>query len=76
MASHRPAVVVLHPGSMGAGVGRQAMLGGARVRWVSAGRSAASRQTAADVRFRRVHQHGRRLGWRRFRVVDLSAGQR
>lgn len=36
---------------MGAAVGRQAVLGGATVRWVSSGRSAATRNRAADSGF-------------------------
>lgn len=44
-------VTVLHPGAMGAAVGRQAVAGGAAVRWVSAGRSAATRKRAAAAGF-------------------------
>lgn len=40
-------VTVLHPGAMGAAVGRQAVAGGATVRWVSTGRSNATRNRAA-----------------------------
>lgn len=46
-----PTVVLLHPGAMGAAVGRQAVLGGATVRWVSAGRSAATRNRASGLGF-------------------------
>lgn len=44
-------VTVLHPGAMGAAVGRQAVEGGATVRWVSTGRSAATRTRAAAAGF-------------------------
>lgn len=40
-------VALLHPGEMGAAVGRQAVIGGATVRWVAAGRGAATRKRAA-----------------------------
>jgi hypothetical protein len=42
-------VTLLHPGAMGAAVGRQAASGGAAVRWVAAGRSAATRARATDA---------------------------
>src|SRR5574337_28135 len=42
-------VTLLHPGEMGAAVGRQAVSGGATVRWAGAGRSAATRKRAADA---------------------------
>ena len=42
-------VTLLHPGAMGAAVGRQAVSGGATVRWVAAGRSAATRKRAANA---------------------------
>jgi len=42
-------VTLLHPGTMGAEVGRQAVTGGATVRWVAAGRGAATRKRAADA---------------------------
>ena len=42
-------VTVLHPGTMGAEVARLGVQGGATVRWVSSGRSKASRQRAADA---------------------------
>ncbi|MBS4730364.1 NAD(P)-dependent oxidoreductase [Mycobacterium sp. SM1] len=42
-------VTLLHPGAMGAAVGRQAVSGGATVRWVAAGRSAATRRRAAEA---------------------------
>ncbi|MEB3022141.1 NAD(P)-dependent oxidoreductase [[Mycobacterium] crassicus] len=42
-------VTLLHPGRMGAEVGRQAVAGGATVRWVGGGRSAATRQRARDA---------------------------
>lgn len=44
-------VTVLHPGAMGAAVGRQAVAGGATVRWVSTGRSGATRKRAAAAGF-------------------------
>lgn len=44
-------VTVLHPGAMGAAVGRQAVAGGARLRWVGAGRSQATRSRAAAAGF-------------------------
>ena len=44
-------VTVLHPGAMGAAVGRQAVSGGATVRWVGAGRGAATRNRAAAAGF-------------------------
>ncbi len=44
-------VTVLHPGAMGAAVGRQAVAAGATVRWVSSGRSAATRKRAAAAGF-------------------------
>lgn len=40
-------VTVLHPGAMGAAVGRQAVVGGGTVRWVGAARSEATRKRAA-----------------------------
>jgi 3-hydroxyisobutyrate dehydrogenase-like beta-hydroxyacid dehydrogenase len=42
-------VTLLHPGAMGAAVGRQAVSAGATVLWVGAGRSAATRRRAADA---------------------------
>ncbi|MDI3313842.1 MAG: DUF1932 domain-containing protein [Mycobacterium sp.] len=42
-------LTLLHPGAMGAAVGRQAVSGGATVRWVAAGRSAATRRRAAEA---------------------------
>lgn len=42
-------VTLLHPGAMGAAVGRQAVSGGATVRWFAAGRSAATRKRADDA---------------------------
>lgn len=42
-------VTVLHPGAMGAAVGRQAVVGGSAVRWVSGNRSVATRQRAHDA---------------------------
>jgi 3-hydroxyisobutyrate dehydrogenase-like beta-hydroxyacid dehydrogenase len=42
-------VTLLHPGAMGAAVGRQTVHGGANVRWVAAGRGAATRKRAADA---------------------------
>ncbi len=44
-------VTLLHPGAMGAAVGRQAVAGGATVRWVGAGRSVATRNRAAAAGF-------------------------
>lgn len=44
-------VTVLHPGSMGAAVGRQAVSGGAAVRWVGTGRGHATRTRAAAAGF-------------------------
>lgn len=44
-------VTVLHPGAMGAAVGRQAVAGGATVRWVSGNRSDATRKRAAAAGF-------------------------
>jgi 3-hydroxyisobutyrate dehydrogenase-like beta-hydroxyacid dehydrogenase len=44
-------VTVLHPGAMGAAVGRQAVIGGASVRWIGSGRSAATRKRAAAAGF-------------------------
>lgn len=43
----QPTVCILHPGEMGAAVGRCARAGGARVVWVSSGRSPASVARAA-----------------------------
>ncbi|TGD86047.1 NAD(P)-dependent oxidoreductase [Mycolicibacterium sp. CH28] len=48
-AHEQTVVTVLHPGAMGAAVARQAMLGGATVRWVSAGRSSPTRKRASDA---------------------------
>lgn len=42
-------VTVLHPGAMGAAVGRLAVLGGASVRWVAASRSAETRHRATKA---------------------------
>jgi Domain of unknown function (DUF1932) len=42
-------VTLLHPGSMGAAVGAQATRNNATVRWVPAGRSAATRRRAAEA---------------------------
>ncbi len=42
-------VTLLHPGTMGAAIGRQAMCGGATVRWAAAGRSTATRKRAASA---------------------------
>ena len=42
-------VTLLHPGMMGAAVGRQAVRAGATVRWVAAARSAATRKRAGDA---------------------------
>ncbi|MBN3454498.1 NAD(P)-dependent oxidoreductase [Mycobacterium sp. DSM 3803] len=42
-------VTVLHPGAMGAEVARLGVQGGATVRWVSSGRSEATRRRAADA---------------------------
>ena len=44
-------VALLHPGAMGAAVGRQAVRGGATVRWVSAGRSEQTRRRAEEAGF-------------------------
>jgi hypothetical protein len=44
-------VLLVHPGGMGAAVGRQAVLGGATVRWFSSGRSEATRRRALDFGF-------------------------
>lgn len=44
-------VAVLHPGAMGAAVGRQVVTAGATVRWVSAGRSTATRKRAEAAGF-------------------------
>ena len=43
-------VGLLHPGDMGAAVGATVVAGGARVLWASAGRSAATRARAREVR--------------------------
>lgn len=43
----QPTICILHPGEMGATVGRCARAGGARVLWASAGRSAATAKRAA-----------------------------
>ena len=45
MSEPRPTVALLHPGAMGAAVGRQAT-GNARVRWLPEGRSAATAHRA------------------------------
>jgi len=42
-------VTLLHPGAMGAAVGRQAVQAGATVRWVAAGRGAATRKRAVEA---------------------------
>ncbi|EWM17911.1 NAD(P)-dependent oxidoreductase [Kutzneria sp. 744] len=42
-------VTLLHPGAMGAAVGRQAVSAGATVLWVGAGRSDATRRRAVDA---------------------------
>lgn len=42
-------VTLLHPGAMGAAVGRQAVSGGATVRWVATDRSIATRARATDA---------------------------
>jgi 3-hydroxyisobutyrate dehydrogenase-like beta-hydroxyacid dehydrogenase len=42
-------VTLLHPGAMGAAVGRQAVSAGATVLWVGAGRSDATRRRAAEA---------------------------
>ena len=42
-------MTLLHPGSMGAAVGAQAIHNGATVRWVAAGRSAATRKRATQA---------------------------
>jgi hypothetical protein len=42
-------VTLLHPGSMGAAVGAQAIQNGATVRWVAASRSAATRKRATEA---------------------------
>ena len=42
-------ITLLHPGAMGAAVGRQAASAGATVLWVGAGRSAATRQRAFEA---------------------------
>lgn len=42
-------VTLLHPGAMGAAVGRQAVHAGATVRWVADGRGAATRKRATDA---------------------------
>lgn len=44
-------VTLLHPGAMGAAVGRQVAAGGAAVRWVGAGRSDATRTRSAAAGF-------------------------
>ncbi|MFI6038575.1 DUF1932 domain-containing protein [Streptomyces sp. NPDC051315] len=45
-------VGILHPGAMGASVAAQAAAAGARVWWLSAGRSTATRQRAAELGLR------------------------
>jgi 3-hydroxyisobutyrate dehydrogenase-like beta-hydroxyacid dehydrogenase len=45
----RSQVGLLHPGSMGAAVGRQLTSAGLRVRWIPAGRSLATRRRAEDA---------------------------
>ncbi|MEV6617030.1 DUF1932 domain-containing protein [Streptomyces sp. NPDC051051] len=45
-------VGILHPGDMGASVAAQAVAGGAEVRWLPAGRSAATRRRAAGIGLR------------------------
>ncbi|MGV9558231.1 DUF1932 domain-containing protein [Streptomyces sp. NPDC003401] len=45
-------VGILHPGDMGASVAAQAMAGGARVWWLPAGRSAATRRRADGIGLR------------------------
>jgi len=42
-------VTLLHPGAMGAAVGRQALHGGSTVRWVATNRSDETRRRAADA---------------------------
>ncbi|MDX3574422.1 NAD(P)-dependent oxidoreductase [Streptomyces sp. ID05-47C] len=42
-------VGILHPGDMGASVAAQAVAGGAEVRWLPGGRSAATRRRAAEA---------------------------
>lgn len=49
-------VTVLHPGAMGAQVGRLVAENGHVVRWVSAGRSTATRQRAADAGLQECHE--------------------
>lgn len=46
MTSSNVVLTVLHPGRMGAAVGREAKRGGARVLWCEAGRSPATRERA------------------------------
>ncbi|MFL4908909.1 DUF1932 domain-containing protein [Streptomyces sp. MMS24-I2-30] len=47
-------VGIVHPGAMGARVAAQAVAAGATVRWVSEGRSAATRERAAEAGLRAV----------------------
>jgi 3-hydroxyisobutyrate dehydrogenase-like beta-hydroxyacid dehydrogenase len=49
LSSNRTVVALLHPGAMGARIGAQLVRAGDEVRWLSAGRSAATRQRAEDA---------------------------
>lgn len=49
MSHHKSVVTLLHPGEMGAAVGRQARAAGSRVLWVTAGRSPATRERAEQA---------------------------
>jgi len=46
---HRDGIGLLHPGSMGAAVARQAVAAGARVHWLPEGRGAATRRRAEEA---------------------------
>jgi 3-hydroxyisobutyrate dehydrogenase-like beta-hydroxyacid dehydrogenase len=49
MSLNDKAVGILHPGAMGAAVGRQAVAGGATVLWLPAGRGADTRERAESA---------------------------